>query len=164
MTRAGHALTKNPKTINQAADNDCEDECPDKYVEPPASIQVATNDTEHNTSYAATDSSTRSSYVHLSGLIIGAAQTAKPSAVRSQRLCLHVLRNLLVAIRNGNRNRANWRSIRWSRGSDPRLLRLTLDRLPDHASGERPRGSEARPYPKAKLANSNVFVLRCHLD
>jgi hypothetical protein len=33
---------------------------------------------------------------------------------------------------------------RWSRGSDPRLLRLTLDKLPDHASGERPRG-QARP-------------------
>jgi hypothetical protein len=53
---------------------------------------------------------------------------------------------------------------RWSRGSDPRLLRLTLDKLPDHASGERPRGSKARPYLKARLADSNVFVLPCHRD
>jgi hypothetical protein len=71
---------------------------------------------------------------------------------------------MLAAIRNGNRNRANRRSLRWSRGSDPRLLRLTLDRLPDHASGERPRASKARPYPKARLADGNVFVLLCHLD
>ena len=53
---------------------------------------------------------------------------------------------------------------RWSRGSAPRLLRLTLDRLPDRASGERPRGSKACPYLKARLADSNVFVLLCHLD
>ena len=55
------------------------------------------------------------------------------------------------------------RSLRWSRGSDPRLLRLTLDRPPDRASGERPRASKARPYLKARLAENNVFVLLCHL-
>src|SRR5215831_18629168 len=50
-------------------------------------------------------------------------------------------------------------AIRWSRGSDPRLLRLTLDKLPDFAFGERPRASKALPYPKARLADCNLFVL-----
>src|SRR5262249_54526380 len=53
--------------------------------------------------------------------------------------------------------------LRWSRGGDPRLLRLTLDRLPDHASGARPRGSKAPPCLKARLPNTNVLVLLCHL-
>jgi RNase P/RNase MRP subunit p30 len=36
--------------------------------------------------------------------------------------------------------------------------------LPDHASGERPRGSKAAPYLKARLANSIALVLLCHLN
>jgi hypothetical protein len=56
------------------------------------------------------------------------------------------------------------RAKRWSRGSDPRLLRLTLDRLPDHPFGERPRGSKAPPCLKARLDDCNSFVLVCHLD
>jgi hypothetical protein len=60
-------------------------------------------------------------------------------------------------------HRANRHLVRWSRGSDPRLLRLTLDRLPNHASGERPRGYKARPYPKARLPESNVFLVLCQL-
>jgi len=36
--------------------------------------------------------------------------------------------------------------------------------LPDHASGERPRGSKAHRYPKARLADSTAVVLLCHLD
>jgi len=52
-----------------------------------------------------------------------------------------------------------WQPKRWSQGSDPRLLRLTLDRLPDRASGERPRASKAVPYPKARLADCNLLVL-----
>jgi hypothetical protein len=55
----------------------------------------------------------------------------------NRRLCLRVLRNMLVTILMATEIAPNLR--RWSRGSDPRLLRLTLDRLPDHASGERPR-------------------------
>src|SRR5262249_36510296 len=52
-----------------------------------------------------------------------------------------------------------WQPKRRSRGRDPRLLRLTLERLPDHACGERPRASKAVPYPKARLADCNLFVL-----
>jgi hypothetical protein len=40
----GDALTKNPKTINQSADNDCANEPPDKYVEPAVSEQITGND------------------------------------------------------------------------------------------------------------------------
>jgi hypothetical protein len=49
-------------------------------------------------------------------------------------------------------------------GATPGSLRLTLDKLPDHASGERPRGSKAVPYPKARLAEGNAFGLLCQLD
>jgi hypothetical protein len=42
---------------------------------------------------------------------------------------------------------------------------LTLDKRPDHASRQRrPRGSEARPYLKARLADSKLFVFFCRLD
>jgi hypothetical protein len=88
--------------------------------------------------------------------------------VRQERTlnALRLLANLLLlgsetAWLGAKRNR---HSNGWSRGSDPRLLRLTLDKLPDHASGERPRASKAVPYPKARLFESNVFVLLCQLD
>jgi hypothetical protein len=54
-------------------------------------------------------------------------------------------------------------SVRWSRGSDPRLLRLTLDTVPDRAFGERPRGSKAISYLKARLSEATALVLLCHL-
>jgi len=47
-TRGGHGLTKSPITIDRPADDDCADECPDKYVEPSVSEQIAGNDAEHS--------------------------------------------------------------------------------------------------------------------
>jgi hypothetical protein len=38
-----HSRTKNPKTINQSADDDCANERPDKYDEPSAPSQGASN-------------------------------------------------------------------------------------------------------------------------
>jgi hypothetical protein len=70
------------------------------------------------------------------------------ASVRFGRHLLDDLRKRVIA--------REW--LRWSRGSDPRLLRLTLDRLPNHASGERPRGYKARPYPKARLPEGNVHA------
>jgi hypothetical protein len=40
---------KSPITIDRRADNDCADECPDKYVHPSVFEQNASNDTEHST-------------------------------------------------------------------------------------------------------------------
>jgi hypothetical protein len=45
-----NALTKNPKTINQSADNDCAKECPIRHNKPRAYIQLAGNDAEYSTS------------------------------------------------------------------------------------------------------------------
>jgi hypothetical protein len=45
-------LTKRPKAMNQSADNNCEDEDPNRQDQTPASIQVATKDAEHSTSYS----------------------------------------------------------------------------------------------------------------
>ncbi len=40
---------------------------------------------------------------------------------------------------------------RWSRGSDPRLLRLTMDGLLDRTFGERPRVSRLVNVPKSDI-------------
>ena len=47
----GHSLPKSPKTIDQPAENDCTNERPDKYDEPSAPNQGASNDAEHSTDY-----------------------------------------------------------------------------------------------------------------
>ena len=52
-TRVRRALTNGPQTINHPASNDRANECPDKYAEPPAVIQVVTaNEADHATSYS----------------------------------------------------------------------------------------------------------------
>ena len=49
----GHSLPKSPKTIDQPAENDCTNERPDKYDEPSAPSQGASNDAEQqSTSYS----------------------------------------------------------------------------------------------------------------
>ena len=46
-------MTKGPQTINHPADNDRASDCPDKYAEPPAVIQVVTTkEADHGTSYS----------------------------------------------------------------------------------------------------------------
>jgi hypothetical protein len=50
--RTMSALTTSPKIINHPASNACADEYPDKHAEPPAVIQVATNEADHSTSYS----------------------------------------------------------------------------------------------------------------
>jgi hypothetical protein len=73
----------------------------------------------------------------------------------------HCANAIALALRQASEGKRGCEgNCRWSRGSDPRLLRLTLDRPPDHACGERPRGSKTSPYLKARLADSNVLVLR----
>ena len=44
--------------------------------------------------------------------------------------------------------------LRWSRGSDPRLLRLTMDGLLDRTCGERPRAS--RIVSVSRLGSCNL--------
>jgi hypothetical protein len=47
----GHSLTKSPITIDCPADNDCANECPDKYFKPFVCIVscVASSDAEEST-------------------------------------------------------------------------------------------------------------------
>jgi len=49
---SGHSLPKSLKTIDQPAGNDCTNERPDKYDEPSAPSQGASNDAEHSTGYS----------------------------------------------------------------------------------------------------------------
>ena len=48
------------------------------------------------------------------------------------------------------------RRVRWSRGSDPRLLRLTMDGVLDRHIGERPRAIKHRPRPKVRPAHAKT--------
>jgi hypothetical protein len=49
---AMHSRTKSPKTKNHASEDDCTNERPDKYDEPSAPSQGASNDAEHSTGYS----------------------------------------------------------------------------------------------------------------
>ena len=55
-------------------------------------------------------------------------------------------------------------SFRWSRGSDLRLLRLTMNGLPDRTSGERPRASSIVRVRRLDLMKLGPFAGKIRTD